>query len=269
VKIAVALSFYNGVKLEHLKESLHSIYAQSLKGDIFLKIDGEVDEEKYLFLMNEYREGRVFYLSYRENSLGIASSFNELFEEILKRGYRYIFRMDSDDIMVKERIELQVKFLEEHRDIDLVGGFIEEFGDGFEYHKVVKYPTEHRKMFKFFSKRVPIANVTTTFRDSFFKKAGLYPTSSPTNEDTLLWIEGFKSGCKFANLPYVLVKVRISRAFFGRRGGFKKAWSDFLDRVKVIRELKYGYGAYLYAVALFIVNISPAQLKKILYKRLR
>ena len=177
--------------------------------------------------------------------------------------------MDADDIAVPERIERQYIFIEKNRDVDVVGGYIEEFGDDFQYSKIVKYPLEHDEMFYFFAKRVPVANVTTFFRRTFFEKAGFYPTTSPTNEDTLLWMKGFQVGCRFANIPEVLVKVRVSAAVFERRGGMQKAWSDFKDRVLVIRTLGYNNISYFYAFALFMVNIAPSGIKRFLYKRLR
>ena len=69
--------------------------------------------------------------------------------------------------------------------------------------------------------------------------------------------------------PEVAVRVRVSPEFFGRRGGWAKACGDLRDRIAVIRTLGYNFDAYLYAFAVFFVNISPGWLKKILYKRLR
>jgi hypothetical protein len=124
-------------------------------------------------------------------------------------------------------------------------------------------------MFARFRSRVPLAHVSAFFRRSFFEKAGRYPLDSPTNEDTLLWMKGFAAGCRFANLPDVLVRVRVSPAFFRRRGGVRKALSDLRDRIRVIRTLGYNVDAYLYALALFCVNLAPGRLKKLLYKRFR
>jgi len=84
-----------------------------------------------------------------------------------------------------------------------------------------------------------------------------------------MWMQGFKSGCRFANIADILVKVRVSKSFFDRRGGIAKAWSDFKDRVLVIRTLGYNISSYFYAGALFMVNITPAKLKQFLYERLR
>jgi len=268
-KVCVLLSVYKNSKLEYVKECLESIYTQTLKTDIFLKIDGKVNKELEEFLDNEYKKNKIFYLSKREENKGIAVSYNELITEALSRGYTYIARMDSDDIMVKDRIESQYKFMENNPNIDVVGGYIEEFGEDFDYSKIVKYPLNHNDMFKWFAKRVPIANVTSFFRESFFKKAGLYPTSSPTNEDTLIWLNGFLNNCRFANIPKVLVKVRVSKDFFYRRSGMKKAFSDFRDRIRVINYLGYSKIYYFYAFLLFLVSISPPFIKKFMYKYFR
>lgn len=269
-KVVVLLSVYHGSRLEYVADCLSSIYAQSFKEfDIFIQEDGVIPVPLHTYLMQQLQDKKIHYLGQREENLGIAHSYNELILKALDENYLYFVRMDSDDIMLPNRIQAQYDFMQEHKDIDVVGSYIEEFGDGFSYQKIVRYPLKHSEMFNFFAKRVPLANVTSFFRASFFKKSGLYPTSSKTNEDTLLWAKGFQNQCKFANIPKVLVRVRISLEFFNRRGGLKKAWCDFKDRIYVIQVLRYNFIAYVYAVVLFLINISPAFIKKIAYKRFR
>ncbi|BDY13174.1 glycosyltransferase [Hydrogenimonas cancrithermarum] len=268
-RIAVIMSVYRGDEEDKLREALKSLYAQKTAADIFVQLDGPVSSEVAELLQKERREGRIAYLGERKENRGLAASLDELLDEVLGRKYEYIARMDADDISLPERFEKQHAFMEAHPDVDVVGGFIEEFADDGGYRKIVRYPLEHEEMFDFFKKRVPLAHVTAFFRRTFFEKAGLYPTESPTNEDTLMWMKGFQNGCRFANISEVVVKVRVSPEFFGRRGGIEKAWSDFRDRVRVIRTLGYNFDAYFYAVALFFVNVSPGAVKKYLYKRLR
>ena len=263
------MSLYQGDKLVFVEEALGSLYAQTYRADIFLQQDGPLDPAVEALLDGALAEGKIAYLGKRAENRGLAYSLNELIAVVRKRDYPYIVRMDADDIAVHSRIEKQVAFMEAHPKVDVVGGYIEEFSDGVDYHKIVQYPLKHNEMFHFFTKRVPLAHVSAVYRDRFFEKAGLYPTTSPTNEDTLMWMQGFKNGCYFANIPEVLVKVRVSTDFFGRRGGMKKAWSDFKDRVKVIKTLGYNNIAYGYAIAMFMVNISPSWVKKILYERVR
>jgi len=268
-EIAVIMSVYRGDTLSDLRESLESLYAQTRPADIFVRLDGPVDPEVATWLQGEKVAGRIRHLESSAVNQGLAVSLNALLDEVLDRGYSYIARMDADDIALPNRFALQYAYMESHPDLDVLGGSIEEFSEDGSYRKIVRYPREHDAMFRFFSRRVPLAHVTAFFRRSFFERAGRYPTDAPTNEDTLMWMEGFRSGCRFANLPDVLVRVRISPEFFARRGGGRKALSDFRDRLRVIRTLGYNFEAYLYAAALFLVNISPGWLKKILYKRLR
>jgi GT2 family glycosyltransferase len=270
MKCCVILSVYKNSRLEDVKECLESIYNQTLKADIFIMIDGEIDKNLEKFLFSEKEKGYVKYLSKRKENKGLAISLNELIQKALNENYEYFFRMDADDISNPSRIQKQFEFMEKNRDIDICGTFIEEFGENIEYKKIVKYPLTHEKMFKFFKKRVPLAHVSVCFRRSFFEKAGLYPESGHiSNEDSLMWLKGFKNGCKFANIDYVGVKVRVSKDFFNRRRGFKKVWYDFKNRLLINKELNYGIESYIYAIGMLIINLLPPFLKKLAYKYLR
>jgi len=263
------MSLYRNDRVKYVQAAIESLEAQTLRGDLFVQCDGPIDPHVREYLEELHASGIIVHLGTRSDNLGLAYSLNELLEIVLARGYDVIARMDADDLSLPKRFEKQVAFLEAHPDVDVVGGAIEEFGEEIAYRKIVRYPLEHNAMRAFFAKRVPLPHPTAMFRARFFEKAGHYPIQSLTNEDTLMWMEGFAHGCRFANLPDVLVRMRVSPDFFGRRGGFSKAWNDFKDRLRVIRTLGYNITAYGYAVAVLGVNLAPPWLKKILYSRLR
>ncbi|MCK5853841.1 MAG: glycosyltransferase [Sulfurovaceae bacterium] len=267
-KIAIIMSVYKNDHIEELQEALESLYTQTLQGDIFIQQDGEVSPLVESYLKQKLDAKKIKYLGKREENRGLAYSLNELIQKIDEE-YEYIARMDADDISVADRVRLQYEFMQSNKNIDVVGGYIEEFGTDMDYKKIVKYPLKHEEMYQFFSKRVPLAHVSAFFRTSYFKKARVYRTDTLSNEDTLLWMDGFKHGCQFANVDKVVVNVRVSSDFFSRRGGFKKAWGDFKDRLLVINTLGYNAVSYCYAAALFMVNIAPSKVKVFLYKRLR
>ena len=270
MKSCVLMSVYKNDKLTYVKEALNSLYNQTLKTDIFIKIDGEVDKKLENFLFEEKYKGNIKYLDKREENRGLAVSLNELIREGLKRRYEYFFRMDADDISNIDRFKKQIEFMGKNKDIDICGTFIEEFGDGIDYKKIVKYPLTHKEMFDFFKKRVPLAHVSVCFRKSFFAKAGLYPEKGHiTNEDSLMWLQGFKNGCKFANIEYVGVKVRVNKDFFNRRRNLNKVRYDFKNRILINKKLNYGLDSYFYALGMLIINLLPSTLKKIAYKKLR
>lgn len=270
MKSCVLISIYKNDKLEYVKEAIESLYAQSLMVDIFVKIDGNIDKSIQDFLFLEKEKGNIKYLDKREENKGLAVSLNELIKVGLDKGYEYFFRMDADDICNVDRFRKQIEFMEKNIEIDICGTFIKEFGEGIKYQKIVKYPLTHQKMFEFFKKRVPLAHVSVCFRRSFFEKAGLYPEKGHiANEDTLMWLKGFKNGCKFANINYIGVKVRVSKDFFNRRRSLKKVWYDFKNRIFINKELNYSLDSYVYAIGMLIINLLPSSLKKIAYKYLR
>jgi len=270
-QVVALLSVYKNDNLEEFQEALDSLYNQTITDfDIFVQEDGPVDGSIHEYLTQALNTGKVKYLGERSENKGFDYSLNELINKALAEKYEYIVRMDADDVSMPERLERQLNFMNKNPDIDVCGTYIEEFGDGIEYAKVVTYPLTHNIMLNFFKKRVPIAHVSAFFRGSYFKKAGLYKVEGHFNNgDTLMWMKGFSSGCRFANIKYIGVKVRVSQDFFGRRGGWKKTVSDFKNRLTVNKELNFGFSAYFYAVAVAVVNMMPATLKKYAYKYLR
>jgi len=270
-KIAILLTVYGGDKFENFVAALKSLYNQTYKEfDIFIQEDGPVNIEISNFLNEELKKSNICYYGKRKINFGFDYSLNELISIALEKGYEYIVRMDSDDICCPERINSQYKFMKINQEIDVCGMEIEEFGDNLIYKKIVSYPTSHEGMLLLFRKRAPIAHVTAFFRNTFFKKAGLYEVEGHLNNgDMLMWLKGFDKGCRFANLNEVGVKVRVTKDFFNRRSGLKKAMSDFKNRLLVNKVLRFGFLAYLYAFLVFLLNISPAFVKVIAYKNLR
>ena len=65
-------------------------------------------------------------------------------------------------------------------------------------------PITHEECLELFKKRDCMIHPTVMFRRSYFEKAGLYPEDTYFGEDTMMWAKGFKSGCKFANVPEYL-----------------------------------------------------------------
>lgn len=81
--------------------------------------------------------------------------------------------MDADDISLPDRIEKQICFLNEHPEIDVVGGAINEIDEeGCESGKTIVYPATPTECKKFFAKRNPLAHPAVLFRKSFFDKIG-------------------------------------------------------------------------------------------------
>ena len=211
-----------------------------------------------------------FHVYSRNENYGLAYSLNELLRIILTKEYDYIIRMDADDICIFDRFEKQIIFMEQHKNIDICGGYIEEMDENEKGIGVVKYPLTHNEMKSYFAKRNPLAHVSVIFRKSYFQKAGLYPVDTDKDEDTIFWLNGFLSGCQFANIEQVLVRVRVNRNFYSRRNGLSKSLSDLKNRCLVIKKLNLSSVNYIFAFARFVVLSVPIpRITQLAYKFLR
>ena len=229
-------------------------------------MDAEVDA--YLSGVNDERVR----IQRRAENKGLAQSLNDLMNVVMHIGYEYIARMDADDISETNRFEKQIAYLDAHTDVDMVGGAINEIDEeGNNRGKITKYPCSPEECRAFFAKRNPVAHPTVMFRRSFFDKAGWrYPTDFERNEDTRLWHEGYKHRCVIANLPDVLLNFRMTDSMFRqRRNGRKFAKSQLQLRKLIAKDLGYGFMAYIYAYAMYMLMISPSWILKCAYKVLR
>lgn len=272
MKLAVILPVCCQDRKDCFQLAAESILFQTLKEkQLFVGVDGPVGDELTTYLNELEQQQQVTVKRFPENR-GLACVLNDLLGICFSEGYEYIARMDADDIALSDRLEKQKRFLDEHPDIDVVGGAISEIDEqGNSRNKTVVYPDTPEACRKFFAHRNPHAHPAVMFRRSFFEKAGCrYRPEYRKNQDTMLWFDGMIKGTRHANIPDVVLNFRMTDSFFkNRRQGWALAKQQFVDRLKINRGLGYGLGADIYGFAVFCLLMSPAWLKKIAYKLLR
>lgn len=268
-KSAVILSVYKNDTLSVVSETFESLFAQSVQNfDIFVQEDGPVDASLASYLDTLYQKKKIFSLQKRALNRGLAYSLNELLERVLRSDYDYVFRMDADDICTPDRIEHQTAFLDKHPEIDLLGGWIEEFNTDTMQRQIIHYPEKHDEILSHMLKRNPMAHVTVAFRADFFKRFGTYDVQSK-NEDFRLWVEAFDQGAVFHNLQEVLVKVRTNNAFYNRRKDTQRAREVMKIKFDATRRFGFGVKGYIYAVAHYLLFMAPGPIKQFIYKYFR
>ena len=271
--IAVILPVYKNDKVAYLKESVESILKQTYE-DFFLYIgvDGPVEEELE-YCLKEYDEsGRIKVIWFPENR-GLACVLNDLLDVCFLGGYQYVARMDADDISCPDRFIRQMDYLNQHPDIDVVGGAIDEIDESSNrLGKVIVYPETPDECRAFFAKRNPHAHPAVLFKKSFFDRLDgkMYRPEYRQNQDTMLWYDGMMAGTRHGNIPDVVLRFRMTDAMFKkRRNGWAFAKKQLEDRLMINKGLGYSRLADIYGFAMFCILVSPVWLKKIAYRVLR
>ena len=261
--ISVLLSVYKKEKPTFLKTALDSIYAQTWRADeIVLVEDGELSNA-LLEVIAQYPDLHIVKLEQnvqlgRALEAGLTVCCNDL-----------VARMDTDDIMMLDRLEKQYRFMMEHPDVAACGGDIAEFTEEDTLLREKHMPASPQELFRYGKKRNPLNHMTVMFRKSAIEAAGGY-RHFPGLEDYDLWSRLLANGYQIANIPEVLVKARIGDRFASRRGG----WAYFKRYLELRKEQRRsGYLStreYIVACVLtFGMTVMPEKLREKAYAVLR
>lgn len=266
--LAVIMSIYKNDRLEFVKLAVESILGQTYKDfDFYIQFDGVIDVYVEVYLRG-LKDKRIK-ISARSENKGLAYSLNEMLQIVLPQGYEYIARMDADDISMPDRFEKQLAYLYTHPEVECLGTWaIEINSKGEEYYRK-QMPETHEECNKMFRKRDCMIHPTVMYRRSYIEKAGLYALDTYFGEDTMMWAQGFKAACVFANVPEYLLQFRLDDNFFERRRGWKHAKSIFILRHRVNKILHYGIVADFWAFAYAAAKMMPKFILNIIYKTAR
>ena len=268
IKFSVLMSVYKNEKPEYLKQALESIAKQTLiPNEIVIVKDGLLTKElEQVIDEYQYKYRELFkILAFRENrGLGLA-----LRDGVLACTYEYIARMDTDDISRPDRFEKQIKFLEEHPKVALVGSYSKEFDvDYHDPYASMKLPCTYLDILNFARERNPFRHPTVIFKKSVVLKCGNY-RDFLWFEDYDLFVRIMNSGYEVANIDKFLVFVRADENQFARRGGWKYLKQDlkfqmflynsgFIDFIQFIKNV----------VVRSVVRVLPNGVRVLIYKKL-
>ena len=202
IYISVGIPFYNAES--YLESAICSVISQTHKfWELILIDDGSSDGS--LAIANKYSEidHRIRIISDGENKK-LPTRLNQLIAE--SKG-QYIARMDADDIMHPERLEIQLKFLEENLHYDLVSTgivTIDNNNQAYGYRGIKYLYTDFKKI----EKSYPIIHPSIFARKEWYTRNN-YNTAYPRSEDYELWCNAIsKEDLKLAVLPDLLYYYR-------------------------------------------------------------
>ncbi len=264
---SVLISVYSKENPEFLKLALLSIINQTAPpNEIVLVKDGPLTKELDS-LIEQFNKKYVdlfkIVILPENRGLGIA-----LAEGVKQASFPIIARMDSDDIANPDRFEKELAILAKNANVDIVGGWIEEFmhekGDS---NKIRKLPEHHEQISKIAHYKCPLNHMTIMFRRGSVIEAGNYQRFHSL-EDYFLWVRMLQKGMKFYTIQEVLVHVRTGNNMYKRRSGS----SYFLSELKLYNYmLSSGFislGQYTLVTPIrLIMRLLPSFLLRIIYNK--
>lgn len=262
------MSVYYKEKPEYLKLAIESILNQTVSTNDFVLICDGMLTPQLEAVINDFEKNipNIFRVIRLKQNGGLGHALNI--------GLQYckndlIARMDSDDISLPQRCEIQLKMFMSNSELTLASGTIAEFYNIPEdVVRVRKLPLLEKDIRKFAKRRNPMNHMAVMFRKSAVIEAGNYQ-DMPLAEDYYLWARMLVKGCHVKNTDNLLVYARIGNGMFLRRGGLSyakkiyKLQKSFLD-IHFISKINFLQNCFIR----IIISIIPVSARKLLYIKL-
>lgn len=230
---SVLMSIYHGEEPGHFRESIKSIFQQTLMPpEVVLVCDGPLTDALDT-IIEEYQKlypDLLKVVRLPQNG-GLGKALNEGLRHCR---YELIARMDADDIAYPHRFERQINYIYKHPEIDLLNCTIDEFRDT--PNKVLSrrtLPETHEALVRYAKRRCPVNHPSVVFRKSAIIRAGSYQHLY-LFEDYFLWARMIVSGARFHSLPESLLCFRMDENTYQRRKGWKYICSEIKLQEKFV-----------------------------------
>lgn len=161
-KVSVIMPAYNSGK--YIGEAIDSLIAQTFE-DWELVVINDGSKDNTASVVRGFDDKRIKFIDHK-NNYGFIPTLN--YAIAISSG-EYIARLDDDDINYPERFEKQVAFLEQHKDVLLVGGVLDVLQDGKIYsHQVRPFETAEELKFCLLFGNLSFGHSSFMFRRSVF-----------------------------------------------------------------------------------------------------
>jgi len=265
---SVLLSIYYKENSDYLDSALASLVNQTkIPSEIVIVKDGPLNNSLDEVILNyENLYPNLFKIISLQKNQGLGDALNEGLKNCT---HEYIARMDSDDICVRERFDIQISFLTQNPDISVTGGFIEEFaqipGD---LKRIKKVPLSYDQIKLFAKKRNPLNHPSVMFRKSAIESLNGYERML-FFEDYYLWLKLLFLNYKIVNLDQVLLYFRTGNDMIGRRHGYKYAVHELDFALKARKQgLFSSTETVRFVLTRFPMRLIPKKMLNFIYRKI-
>lgn len=245
-----------------LDESLECLAAQTeSRWECILCDDGSTDgTADVIRRWQEKFPEKITYLR-NEHNMGLAVSLNRCLSAA--RG-KFIARMDGDDCCSLTRFELELTYLQDHQEKDIVSTDMQCFDtDG--VWGLRAYPTEPQP--KDLVHGVPFCHAACMVRRDALTASGGYSESEEFSrvEDYELWVRMYAEGYRGGNIHEPLYRMRDDRNAANRRK-WKYRVNEARVRLLAVRSLKLPVWMSVYALYPLLMGLLPRWFSTFLHR---
>lgn len=261
--VSVILSTFNDSP-EYLEKAINSILNQSYQNFELIICNDCSTNPATLSVIEKYSANKKVVVIANEHNAGLAASLNRCIS--VAKG-EFIARMDGDDVAEIDRLETELKLLE-NSDYDFVSSsalVIDEKDNIIGKISHLQTPT-----FNDVIKNVCFVHPCSMFKKKIFDSLGYESNINTIRgrcEDYDLWCRLYHEGYRGYNIEKTLLKYRETKAGLNKRT-FKTRWFLFKQKSLNIKNYKNEIGVSLfYLIPQFLLLFIPTRVRNHLHNR--
>ncbi len=203
-----------------LGEAVESVVAQTLPDwELIAVDDGSTDDTPRILAEWERRDRRI--RAVRQDALGLVAALNR---GLADAHAPLLARLDADDRALPQRLERQLRHLDAHPDIGLLGSWAQEIDERGARRGDLKPATEPEALARILMQGNPFVHSSVMFRTDVVRRLGGFRPAFRAAEDYDLWLR-IAETAKLANLPEPLVEYRWHSGNVTSRNAIRQAFS--------------------------------------------
>ena len=182
ILVSVVMSLFNPDK-DLLKKSIEALSNQSYTNIEIIIIDDGMNKEEKFFLKNLLKGKENFFVYKNTKNIGLTKSLNLAISKSLGD---LIARNDADDVSDEYRIEKQVNYFKNNKEIGVLGTWysvINNNDEKYEYH----YSNDHKILFEMLFEGNPLCHSSVMIKKDILKEFGGYNPKYKVSQDLDLW----------------------------------------------------------------------------------
>lgn len=231
--VSVVMCQYNTPE-RYLREAIESVLNQTYTDFEFIIVD-DGSSDGSIDVIRSYSDRRILLIENEHN--GIAKALNIGLEHA---SGAFVARMDSDDVCMPDRFEMQVNYLRSHKECIVCGSYAEFIGNRFEKTKsglyLVDIPSrEEFRIRLLFSNYPTILHSAAMFQHRMLRDHHIcYDERYTYVQDYQMWIDCSRIA-ECANCPQILMKIRRHDASTSHRNAAER---DVLKQQIINEQIK-------------------------------
>jgi glycosyltransferase involved in cell wall biosynthesis len=217
-QITVVMPVRNGARW--LGEAVESVVVQTMPDwELIAVDDGSTDDTPRILGDWERRDRRIRVI--RQDALGLVAALNR---GLADARAPLLARLDADDRARPQRLERQLRHLDAHPGIGLLGSWAQKIDERGTQRGQIKPATEPEQLSRALMQGNPFVHSSVIFRTETVRRLNGFRPAFHAAEDYDLWLR-IAETAKLANLPEALIDYRWHSGNVTNRNTIRQAFS--------------------------------------------